>query len=344
MDYQISISVIMATYNTEISVLKEAVDSILNQTFNDFEFIIIDDGSNNGSYEYLSNIKDNRVSIIKNKINLGITKSLNIGIKKARGKYIARMDADDISLPERLEKEFLYMENHHDVVLCGSRMASVNREGQKIGDLYIPRYKNMKEYHVKLLFKNPGPAHPTVMIRHETLSNNNITYDERLIYAQDYGMWEELSHYGKIHVLKKVLLYRRKHEKQISVEKRDIQIKCDQNTQKKLLSVLLGKVTDEEVIFHYMHSTGYYHDVVITPEVLVWYDRLIQANKSRQIYDQRYLEKNIVNIKKLLIINSFKPGMSLFEKMKIIFRYLPFCSGIRMVGGCIKRMMTEKTK
>ena len=116
------ISVIMPTYNTELSILKEAVESILTQTVPDFEFIIIDDGSANGSDEYLNSLRDERIRIIRNPQNIGITKSLNIGLKEATGKYIARMDADDISMPTRFEKQYAYMESHPDVVMCGSWM------------------------------------------------------------------------------------------------------------------------------------------------------------------------------------------------------------------------------
>ena len=342
MDYSISISVIMATYNTEISVLKEAVDSILDQTFKDFEFIIIDDGSDNGTYDYLSNIKDSRVSIIKNPCNVGITKSLNIGLRNAKGKYIARMDADDISSPDRFEKEFCYMEKHADVIVCGSGMASIDDKGKETGFAYIPQYKNMNDYRAKMLFKNPGPVHPTAMIRHETLKNNGIMYDERLIYAQDYGLWEVLSHYGKIHILNTILLYRRKHEKQITIEKKDAQIRCDQMTQKKILSALLGEVTDEEVNFHYMYSSGRYPKTTITPEVSAWYERLLRENLSKRIYDQKYLYRNIIMAKKMLVAQSFEPGMSLFDQAKLIFRYIPFFPGIRMIGGCLKRKLTGR--
>ena len=115
------ISVVMPTYNTQISILREAVDSILNQTFSDFEFIIIDDGSANDTYEYLKSIPDERIKIIKNDTNIGITKSLNIGFRAARGKYIARMDSDDIAFPDRFEKQYAFMESHPDVFVCGSK-------------------------------------------------------------------------------------------------------------------------------------------------------------------------------------------------------------------------------
>jgi glycosyltransferase involved in cell wall biosynthesis len=339
MDFSVGISVIMATYNTETYILKEAVDSILNQTFRNFEFFIIDDGSTNGSDVYLDEISDSRVKIIRNSSNIGITKSLNIGLGLAKGKYIARMDADDVSLPERLEKEFSFMEAHPEVIVCGSREGLIIN-GEKIktsNEAY--EVCNMEEYKVKLLFVNPGPRHPTVMIRHEQLMEHNIRYNEELIHSQDYGLWEVISHYGKICEIDEVLLYRRKHNGQVSVAKRDIQIQCDKMTQKKLLSDLLDNVSDREVDFHYRHSTGYYPDAVISPEAEEWYDRLIQANKERQIYNQKKLVKQTILIKKQLVRQSFKPEMSLHERMCIIFRYLPVFESVRMILGIIKRSL-----
>ena len=116
----IQISVIMPVYNTPVPILKEAVDSILNQTFQDFEFIIIDDCSSDGSWEYLSSLRDSRIKLFRNTTNLGIAKTLNIGFRHAKGKYIARMDSDDVSMPDRLRRQFNFMERHPDVMVCGA--------------------------------------------------------------------------------------------------------------------------------------------------------------------------------------------------------------------------------
>ena len=111
----VSVSVLMPVYNTQAGFLAEAVESILNQTFGEFEFLIVDDCSTlKETTEYLNSLDDPRVKIIRNHENLGITKSLNIGIREAAGKYIARMDSDDISLPQRLEKQYAFMETHPD--------------------------------------------------------------------------------------------------------------------------------------------------------------------------------------------------------------------------------------
>lgn len=342
MDFSVSISVIMPTYNTETEILKEAVESILDQTFSDFEFLIIDDGTTNGSDKYLESIQDERVRIIQNSSNVGITKSLNVGLKQAKGKYIARMDADDISARDRFKKEFTYMELHPDVIVCGSQEGEIIN-GEIVTNRSLKKIKpeKMKDYRVRMLFMNPGPRHPTAMIRHEQLILHHILYDERLIYAQDYGMWEMTSHFGKICVLDEVLLYRRKHENQITIARRDVQIKCDKMTQRKLLSDLLGSVTDEELDMHYTYSIDSFPEIVISPEIVEWYDRLIQANKFRHIYDENALEKRIIIIKKKLIRQTIKSDMSIFEIIQLIFHYLPFWSGVRMMMGSIKRIIRQ---
>ena len=340
MDFEVSISVIMAQYNTDIPMLKEAVESILNQTFRDFEFIIVDDGSTDDSGSYLRSITDERVKIIWSPQNNGITKSLNIGLRASKGKYIARMDADDISLPTRFEKEFAFMEAHPDVIACGARIGILDNASKKVSETRITgKQGDMEYYRVRMLFINPGPVHPTAFFRHEKMIENGITYDEMLRYAQDYGMWETLSHYGRIVTLDDVLLYHRMHEKQITTARRAVQMQCDKMTQRKILTALLGQVTDEELDLHYSHSTGYFMDVIITPEVSAWYDRLIRANRSKHIYNQRKLKKYILKIKKNLIRLTIIHENSTIEKFKIVFHYLPFFPAIRACLGVVRHRL-----
>lgn len=293
----------MPTYNTQISILKEAVDSILNQTFCDFEFIIIDDGSTNDSYEYLKSIPDERIKIIKNDANIGITKSLNIGFRAAKGKYIARMDSDDIAFPDRFEKQYAFMESHPDVFVCGSKViffkdralsdikpadqtkkqytfikkkASRRKENTEIVNSKV---EDMESYRVRMLFTNPGPVHPTAFFNHEKLIQYHIEYNEELVYAQDYDMWMRISSVGQICILPDVLLNYRVHAGQISKAHREKQIQCDQMTQRKLLEQLLDNVSEEDLSFHFIHSSGYYSNAKISPRAIQWYGRIISANK-----------------------------------------------------------------
>ena len=113
------VSVVMAVYNTQ-EYVSDAIESILCQTYNDFEFIIIEDGSSDDSLNIIQSYSDPRIKVIRNKENLKLIKSLNLGLQKACGRYIIRMDADDVSRPDRIEKQVNYMESHPDCVLCGT--------------------------------------------------------------------------------------------------------------------------------------------------------------------------------------------------------------------------------
>ena len=118
---QPKISVVMPAYNAE-NYIREAIDSILAQTFRDFEFLIIDDGSTDHTVEIIRSYSDSRIRLYQNERNMGVAATLNRGLDLARGEYIARMDADDISLPERFAKQAAYMDAHPDVAVCGSNI------------------------------------------------------------------------------------------------------------------------------------------------------------------------------------------------------------------------------
>ena len=340
MDYSISISVVMPVYNTPTGYVKEAVDSILGQTFGDFEFIIIDDGSTNGNAEYLDGIKDSRVRIIRNPKNIGITKSLNIGLEASRGKYIARMDADDISLPWRFEKQFLFMEAHPDVIMCGSRVSSMGVPAPK----YTPGLSfscNMRRYRVTSLFRYPGPNHPTVFFNRELLLKNDLKYDERLIYSQDYGLYCLIAEMGKICILNDTLLVNRVHKDRITSAHRSEQIECDKVIKRKLLEELLGTITDEELDFHF-HCSAEYGKAIMTPGVISWYRRIRKANRRRGIYDCRMLRKEIVFIESNLIHNLITDDLPVRKKMGCV-RYIFTPAFYNLVAAWLKAK-TDKNK
>ena len=334
MYFEKKISVVMPVFNIQIDFLKEAVESILNQSFREFEFIIIDDGTTDGSSQYLESISDPRIRIIRNERNLGITKSLNIGFSNARGKYIARMDSDDISLPCRLQEQYNLMERHPEVIVCGSKTGKVGSNHYNLSGKI--KMEDMEEYRIRMLFVNPGPFHPTAFFRHEKLLEHHIQYDENLYYAQDYGMWETISHYGRVCILEDVLLLRREHESQISKVHRGRQIQCDQMTQRKLLEQLLDNVSEEGLSFHYKYSSGYYSNAKISPRAIQWYGRILAANKERKIYDQKKLVQYIDRIKSRLIGQTFTRDMSKSMKGRLLFQYLPFSTASKTIIRIIK--------
>lgn len=215
------ISILMCVYNTPLTYLKNACDSILGQTYENIEFVIVDDASSDhGVIEYLGalNSKESKVRLFKNEVNLGLTKSLNVGLQNCNGKYIARMDSDDISVPERLEKQAEYLNEYEDVALVGSNIIVF---GEEIDEKDTSDDENLfsdpEAYRIQSLFRHSGPAHPTFMFRSEFLHDNGIRYREDILKAQDYGIMADILRAGgTIRKLDEPLLRYRVHKGQIT--------------------------------------------------------------------------------------------------------------------------------
>jgi len=203
------ISVIMPVYNTEEKYLKEAIESILNQTFADFEFIIIDDGSSNNAQEVILSYKDSRILYIKNEQNLGLIKTLNKGLDLAKGEYIARMDSDDISLAERFQKQTDFLDKNSEVDILGTWFNCIPR------DRVIETFTADEEIRECMLINSNNIGHPTVMIRKSTVDDLKIRYDETYLYVEDYALWLSLIDKVKFANVPEILLNYRIHEKSV---------------------------------------------------------------------------------------------------------------------------------
>lgn len=188
MSRQPLVSILMSVHN-DLRYLRESIDSILNQTFGDFEFILIDDGSTDGSGSFLKNLSDPRVKLIVNASNIGLTASLNLGLKIARGKFLARMDADDISEPLRLERQVEFLEAHPQIGIVGCSRHLIDEEGKTTA--IAPALEDDLAIRWKCLMGNPF-AHPTVMIRRQVLLDHSLQYDPSFRTAQDYELWTRL--------------------------------------------------------------------------------------------------------------------------------------------------------
>jgi glycosyltransferase involved in cell wall biosynthesis len=205
------VTVLMSVYNGE-RYLNEAVDSILAQTFTDFEFLIIDDASTDLTPEILRSYDDPRIRIVTNEENLGLTKSLNKGIALARGEYIARMDADDVSFIVRLERQVEFMEKNADIGVLGSNYQYIDESGYPKGVVSTSLDPELTRW--ELLFLNPL-AHPTVLMR-TALMRSVQGYDETFRFSQDYELWCRLTKITQLAKLQDVLLYLRSSKLNIS--------------------------------------------------------------------------------------------------------------------------------
>ena len=207
------ISVIMPAYNVE-KYIAEAIESILNQTFKDFEFIIIDDGSTDRTWEIIQEYskKDSRIIAFKNKRNLKICKTLNKGIEIARGKYIARMDADDWSYPDRLEKQYKFMEENPEIVISGGTMEVCN---EKMEVLNQRKYNLSDEAIRKKLFRYSPFCHPCTIYK-KRVAKKMGGYNEYLFDAEDYDFYFRLGLYGKFGNLPDVIFKLRTRSQSVS--------------------------------------------------------------------------------------------------------------------------------
>lgn len=206
----------MAVYNGE-RFLREAIDSILAQTFTDFEFLIINDGSTDATEAIIHSYTDPRIRYVKNEQNLRLIATLNKGLDLCRGKYIARMDADDIALPNRMEQQFRFMEQHPCVGLCGSWIESL--------DVGQTRTVGFRETHSEVLLEFMMANHfnhPTAFIRKEVLDDHHIVYPG-FLHAEDYAMWMNIISVSEVHILPQVLLRYRLHASSVCATNKPFQ-------------------------------------------------------------------------------------------------------------------------
>lgn len=195
------VSAILPAYNAERHV-GVAIRSILAQSFDDFELIVIDDGSTDGTVDLIKGIGDPRIRLLRNETNRGIIFSLNRGIEEAGGRYIARMDADDISLPRRLEKQVAFMEAHPAVGLCGSWAQKFIPYGPRWTHRGATRSAELK---AALLFATPF-VHPSVMLRRSVMEEHGLRYREGYETAEDYRLWCEMATVTEMATIPEVLL------------------------------------------------------------------------------------------------------------------------------------------
>ncbi len=202
------ISVIMSVYNGE-KYLGEAIDSVLGQTFTDFDFIIVNDGSTDGSPGIIQSYRDERIRVINNEKNIGLTKSLNKAIKESDGEYIARQDADDISLPERFEEQVWFLEEQQEVALLGTSIYRIDSDGKTIGKMVMLARPTMKD-----LLRGNQFNHGSVMFRRKLLDAVG-GYNDLFRYVQDYDLWLRIARHHEVRNLTKLLYKLRSHNRNV---------------------------------------------------------------------------------------------------------------------------------
>ncbi|MFB5944271.1 glycosyltransferase [Albibacterium profundi] len=196
------LSVIMPVYNAE-QYVEKAIESVLQQSFPNFEFIIINDGSKDNSLSIINSFSDSRIIVIDQE-NLGLAKTLNIGLKTAKGRYVARMDADDICYPMRFQKQLDFLNKNPDVKLLGSTVERIDKDGNTITyDIPYTQHDVLK----KIIFKYGNPfKHPTIVMD-RVLAIKLGGYNELINkYFEDYFLWSQFCRHSKVAILPEALL------------------------------------------------------------------------------------------------------------------------------------------
>lgn len=207
-----NVTVIMSVYN-EIKYVEKTIESVLNQTYRKFEFIIIVDTTDENIIDIIREYEhDHRIRIVYNEKNIGLTKSLNIGIEKAKGFYIARVDADDICCLERLEKQVKHMQENPNLALIGSEAIKIDENGNVIG-----RLKCLRKYRLikNIIFLKNCFIHPSVMYKKDAIKEVG-GYDENIRFGQDHNLWMRLTLAYECENIQEPLIYYRIHPNSVT--------------------------------------------------------------------------------------------------------------------------------
>jgi glycosyltransferase involved in cell wall biosynthesis len=216
-----TVSVVMSAYNEE-RYLGSAMESLLDQTFDDFEVIVVDDGSKDRTPEILASYDDPRVRVVRQE-NRGLIASLNRGVDLAQGRYIARMDGDDIAYPERLARQVAFLDAHPDVGLLGTAFDEIDGDGRVIG---CRRYPTEDADLRRILIRYNPFFHSSVMMRRELLQRvGGYIEAPDLVLVEDYDLWFRLARVTRLAGLPDVLVARRYHGGNLSVVRETLQLR-----------------------------------------------------------------------------------------------------------------------
>jgi len=302
------ISVILPVYNCE-KYINETIQSVINQTFENFELLIIDDCSTDSTVAIIKSFNDHRIQLIQKEKNTGYTNSLNYAISIAKGEYVARMDGDDICLPKRFEKQVTFLDQNPNVILCGTSI-------QIIGKNKILHYPSIHdEIMVKLCFGNSF-FHPSVMGRLNIFKEN--PYDTRFEPAEDYDLWTRLVFKGKLANLNEVLLMYRVHDQQISVVKNKYQTTVGYASQFRMLEPLIDFEEDIYIKMHIAFKKQEYYSKEDFKKSLVLFKTIQKGNAKNKVYSTTLFEDKLKNVKVTFLKNYFRSeGL----KLNLLFFY-----------------------
>ncbi|MFZ2803655.1 MAG: glycosyltransferase [Patescibacteria group bacterium] len=293
------VSVVMSVHDGQ-AYLREAIDSILMQTEKDLELIIIDDASTDGTVEIIRSYVDPRIRFLQNEKQAGLAASVNRGIREARAPYIARMDADDISQPDRLERQLAFLATHPEVSVVGSRATMVDEHGKHVRDYRVPLTHGGIRW--RALFANPL-VHPSIMARTDVLRAN--PYDESYPNSQDYALWSTLLFEKDIRFanLPEKLLHYRLHPGSTTAKRDDAKKRISVTTSLANIARELTLEAPEEVAYAHFRSNEHitWHDARCVDQLI---NRLCQMflQTEKLTLDERKEVQSLARANRISIV------------------------------------------
>jgi cellulose synthase/poly-beta-1,6-N-acetylglucosamine synthase-like glycosyltransferase len=298
------ISVILPIYNAQVFIA-DAVKSVLTQSVQDFELILIDDASSDRTPEILAGMADPRIHVVRHDENRGLVASLNEGLRLSCGKYVARMDHDDIAMPDRFARQLSFLELNHSIGVVGTGYRLIDGEGT-LGPSYRPPVTH-EEISWAMSFLCPL-AHPTVIARRELLIAQG-GYSDSASYAEDYDLWERLSRQVKFANLPEPLLLLRKHGNNMTNVWLDKNIAVATDVASRRIGFLLGEEVDRDVV-HCLYTQGHVHQERIG-QSLKLIMRLMQACSTRYPSVERIIRRDAAIRIALMGLRTHRPGPAL---------------------------------
>lgn len=301
MEREPKISVILPVYNGG-TYLQEAISSILHQQFEDFELLIINDASTDDSEQVILSFSDPRIRYFKNDVNLRVSRTLNKGIDLSNGRYLARMDQDDVALPERFGEQYAFMEANEHIALCGTWFQNF---GDKQG---IERLETSHEAIVFRLLHQFHMLHPSWMIRKSVLERHALRYDPDMI-AEDYDLAVRLVAAGRVANLPKVLMRYRQDEHSLSKVRHETIVNDSRKIRKHLFLLLGMEVCDDDLdLYTSLAHREYRSDLPFLHQAGELLTRMISANSESQFLPNDFIRQRLGYIWFHTCTNARLPG------------------------------------
>lgn len=288
---QTPITVLMPVYNAE-KYIHEAVNSILNQTHQDFILMIINDGCTDGTMAIIGSIDDPRIQVINNEENIKLIETLNKGLSLVETEFVARMDADDFSFPERLEVQLDFMRAHPEVAACGTWYDNILADGsERSGGRYLPsheeiKFKNLYQLHI---------IHGTTLMRMSVIKENDLKFDSSFPHAEDYDFFSRMAQISKLYNVQQSLYKIRHHKESVSKKFSDVQEAGSNKVKRSLFEQIGIEATDEDLNLYreFMHQNYQTLKSENLEKILGLVSDLIIANRNSNYLPQEFLRKEL---------------------------------------------------